>query len=56
MKKFNYSRKAYYTENEIHQETFRITNSWERNLLLSEFLNKLSVKDKLEIIEQYYRG
>ena len=56
MKKFNYSRKAYYTENEIHRETFRIMKSWEHNLLLSGFLNKLSVKDKLEIIEQYYRG
>jgi len=56
MKKFKYSRKAYYTKQEINTETWRILSKLEKIKMITEVLDKMSTKDKLDIIEKHHRG
>ena len=56
MKKFRYSRAAYYTPQEINRETWRILSHLDKTILLSEVLDNMSTKAKLDIIEKHHRG
>ena len=56
MKKFRYSKAAYYTTQEINRETWRILSKLEKTLLLSEVLDNMSTKAKLDLIEKHHRG
>ena len=56
MKKFKYSRKAYYTPQEINRETWRILSRLDKTILLSEVLDNMSTKAKLDLIEKHHRG
>lgn len=56
MKKFKYSKVAYYTPQEINRETWRILSRLDKTILLSEVLDNMSTKAKLDIIEKHHRG